>query len=114
MSKYSKIDPKLKAKWCKALRGKRFKQARSAFVRMTAKSGAITQHCCIAVGYVVSGRSPLELPHTENMGSFGSSATTRACNHLGLNSETRDKLVTMNDFRQNSYAEIANWIEKHL
>ena len=102
MSTYNKIDPKFKAKWLRALRGRTFKQTRGELIYYNNRA-----HCCIAVGAAVKeGKKPgqmLSLPETNACGKS-----------FGLRQKAINRLVDMNDKKNYTFKQIADWIERCL
>jgi hypothetical protein len=87
------MDAQLKAKWVKALRGRKFKQGRQML-----HNGTGNEYCCLGVLCVVADK-PLD-----------------AESYAWLNSVTKDygPFVKMNDEDGKSFKEIADYIEENL
>lgn len=94
------MDAGLKAKWVKALRGKKFKQHRYT-LKHPEKENAL---CCIGVCLAVN------FPDEE----LSSHITGSAARKIGLTPEQKDTLVTMNDTEQKSFREIAKYVEANF
>lgn len=91
------MDPIIKEKWVKALRGGEYQQGRNRFFSDDA-------FCCFAVGY-----------HVLNPGADMTMHTTLDGVHaLGLSYKQKDALIVMNDEEGKSFAEIADYIEEYL
>jgi hypothetical protein len=95
------MDKKLKAKWIRALRSGKYKQARGALTR------GPNHHCCIGVCAVLVDKS-LNATGMENM------FTAAAAQMIGITESERGSLVAMNDFERRTFKTIANCIEKHF
>lgn len=90
------MDAKLKADWVKALRSGEYEQTRCRL-----RDGQ--KLCCIGVGYVVcTGERP----------TFR--RTKIASDAIGLPIGAQDELVHLNDFLEQSFPEIADYIEANL
>lgn len=93
------MDAKVKRLWLKALRSKKYRQARGVLLR---KGGAM---CCIGVlGHIQGVPRPKMLEKC--------SATLPPGKNAGLRKDSRNKLAEMNDSRK-SFLQIADYIEKH-
>jgi hypothetical protein len=124
-----KMDPKLKARWVKALRSGRYKQARN-----TLKTTVIEQdeweldgprYCCLGVlcniinpkGWEDLGGTCQEWTPPAKVGSEDSctSELSEAVRRFaGLSSSHHQKLMRMNDLDHSTFREIADWIEAKL
>lgn len=92
------MDAKIKAKWVKALRSGKYKQARGT---LCGSDGAV---CCIAVGALVADKSFKPI-----IGATGTAAAV-----IGLTPQEREKLVKLNDIDRKTFRVIATYIEKNL
>jgi hypothetical protein len=90
----NKMNPILKANWCKALRSGWYVQGRSQFQR----DGAL---CCLAVGYKVAK------PDAD----IGWATTGDGVEALGLTDDQGDVFIEMNDHLGKTFSEIADYIE---
>jgi len=100
----TKLNPKFKKAWIKALKSGEFTQATGNLVsRGTTGIG----HCCIHVGYCVKkGYGP------NHMNEILDTAT--AAHYIGLKPNETNMLVEANDRRKLNFRQIADLIKKNL
>lgn len=89
------MDPTIKAKWLKALRSGKFKQARGELYK------GPKHLCCIGVGAVA----------VDKKFDAKNASTYEATVRLGLDTQQEAKLVNMNDSEKRTFRTIANFIE---
>jgi hypothetical protein len=99
------MNKELKNKWISALRSGNYQQARGALILATRGSDA--RYCCLGVLLCVSGqyRAPQiqdVADHYDRLDEFVGDAAERA------------ELAMLNDYRNKSFAQIADHIEKRL
>jgi hypothetical protein len=105
------MEPKLKAKWTKALCSKRYKQTSG---RLCDSDG----FCCLGVLCVVSRKAK----QLDKSFDFNGKMVTHDLDddesaiykQFGLTPRQHEKLVTMNDTEGKTFPEIAAWIEKNI
>lgn len=124
--KKSKLDPKFKAKWVKALLSGRYKQGVAALHKVQA--GQADRFCCLGVACKVA-RLPSEKPDTFSgaVGYYSSASsldgTTIARTgmlppdfrrKIGLSVKDQSVLMRMNDASGSNFKQIAAWIKSKL
>lgn len=99
------MDAKLKAKWLRMLRSRKYRQARlTLFVHGNRALKKKPRYCCIAVGGVAAGlEDQLDMLKTWGV-----------ARKLGLSRQESDHLVTMNDQYKKGFAAIASWISRNI
>jgi hypothetical protein len=119
MSEYKKMDKKVKAKWLKALRSRKYKQTTLA---LHDSQG----HCCLGVlcdivepdkwandevdGYKVHDPKA----YRSDSGDSTDLPSDKLCKKVGLDLEVLDQLTRMNDTEGKKFYQIARWIERNL
>lgn len=103
------MDEELKAKWLKALRSRKFKQARK---KMVVRKDGVNRFCCLGVLERVCGTSLLQIKRNNSSLWVGNDLR-------GVDEGVRQQLANMNDGRDSfrkphSFKEIADFIEKNL
>ena len=112
--KYAKMDPKVKVKWLKALRSRKFKQGKG-YLKNTDLNGKI-RHCCLGVLSEICN-----IENSKNDDSyyeFDFKNKSKECdavpdNFKGLSGDVIAVLIDMNDNGKKFY-QIARWIERNL
>lgn len=117
------MDPIIKAKWVKALRSGRYRQAKGQLWVDDLFPPNRSGYCCLGVLMAEA------MPNTLEEGKWGRAYTGSACNNdfreLGmipddiavlwdLDLDAQEELTGLNDERDWSFKRIATWIEKHL
>lgn len=138
MTTFKKIDPKFKAKWLAALRGKRKTKAGNKYEQCDGrlKSPYRDAFCCLGVAQdllmrsrevpsidwkkfapvatVSPGRNQVRWTKDESTTLAGAGYPTReAVEAIGLSAKAAAHLADMND-AGDSFEEIADWIEANL
>lgn len=106
-----KMDPTWKAKWLKALRSKKYKQAQHALVDGEA-------YCCLGVAHdlLVKGKKAT----WEDPAAAGQPARLadllgwKQLELLGITNGTQQALATLNDVEGYDFPAIADWVEENL
>lgn len=110
------MKAELKQKWIEALRSGEYKQGRM-YLRDTSD-----RYCCLGVLVDVSGfQWGTTHKHAYQYG-FHSDLGYRNCTglndqqqvELGIDYDTMNKLMGMNDGQGATFTEIANWIDQHI
>jgi hypothetical protein len=98
------MDQEIKDKWIKALRSGEYKQHRGASNDRIGTVGAIpAERCCLNVGaHALIGAEANKL------------LTYQCSDLLGLDSDQEFQLVDMNDSREYTFEQIADWIETNI
>lgn len=126
MSEYQKMSKKVKRAWVKALRSGEYKQGMGHLCQ--ASADGTDRFCCLGVlcdimipGNWVHGTSdmadrheayslaPADSPHHDMFG-----VPSASCEEWNLSMDAHEQLVAMNDYKERSFKQIANWIDKHL
>lgn len=131
MGKYTKLDPKVKRKWLKALRSQRYQKATQMLCRRPKRKGDNFGFCCLGVlvdvavldGVNVEWREPktsceiesaLCAQNTKDPADSNYSTPPRVVRDWANLDDAAEKVLTgMND-QGRSHLVIADWIEKHL
>lgn len=121
---YGKIDPKVKAAWVKGLRSKEYRQGKKVLCKTTRVGN--DNFCCLGVVFDVAAtdRDARWLPVDHEAGEvtwsayYGREGASARLPFdfsvkIGLTNEAENMLVKMND-GGDSFAKIADWIEKTL
>jgi len=109
MSIYTKIDPIEKAKWIAALCSGEYAQAKRTLYDFHKPS-----FCCMGVKLRLAGFEPNTHPDSNGYSNcMLLPLNTTWTDHIGLNQDTRDVLVRMNDTGK-TFHEIADWIDANL
>jgi hypothetical protein len=99
MEQETKMDAQLKAKWVKALRSGKYKQARGRL-----KNPRTGGFCCIGVGMLLIDKKY----------DLVDGITSNAARRLGLTDDEQSKLVDMNDYDKKTFETIARYIDENL
>ena len=121
LQKKSKVlDPKIKAKWLKALRSGKYKQTRQGSL-YNEKTDA---YCCLGVlQHCISGPDGVEsycYPSDDwYYSNIDVSLADISPKSLGINAKkehnsVQDVLASLNDNAKYNFSKIADWIEKYL
>jgi hypothetical protein len=111
MSRYSPMNPEYKAKWLKALRGGKYKQAKGV---LQAGDGRM---CCLGVLCDIVNPKEWEiLSYTSNRHFRGdvSYPDKTVMEETGLTLGKCRKLADLNDSKDYSFKQIADFIEKNF
>ncbi len=120
----SKMDSKLKAKWVKALRSRKFKQVIGCLEEIGVDNKYVG-NCCLGVLCRVTDTKATTREFLSEV-AFGSKNATGTLNagllrKFGLSPKDQDKLVAMNDgdqiddnYRKYGFKSIATFIEKNI
>lgn len=110
MSTYQKMNPEVKRVWINELRSGRYKQG---FGRLRTDG----RFCCLGVLCDMSGAEASWMVG----GLYGAPGSGSYCippgaieRWAGLSAAAREGLITLNDEKGATFAQIADWIEKHL
>ena len=108
---YEKLEPEFKAKWLKALRSGRYKQA-GGTLRMKSPDEGVT-YCCLGVACNIVNKDRWKaVGRSSDFFNWG--AVEWGCTDLPfIDSRASGHLATAND-NGSSFDEIANWIEANL
>ncbi len=103
-----KVDKKLKAKWVTALRSGKYTQGKGVLKDCNGS------YCCLGVLCHVAGK---RIPaHTMNLDNSPSLRKLRDSLSLGveIDGNKQCELTVMNDDKNRSFKQIADWIEKNV
>ena len=107
---YQKMNPEIKSLWLSALRGGKYKQGEGYLEHKDTETKEVT-HCCLGVLARCQGKKPNPRPDGQE---FPTEKFLKTC---GLTYDIADQLSDMNDGgygKQQSFKQIANWIERNL
>lgn len=118
---YSKMNPKIKKKWVKALRSGKYKQGRGGLLTKkntewdprdaAFEKGLVwpkqDQYCCLGVLCDVAGKD-------ERYWKSNGHLSRPVAEEFKISGEVQDTLICKNDGRKWSFKKIADWIEKNL
>ena len=113
----NKMDPKLKAKWVKALRSDKFKQGAGMLKQYNKRK---VEHCCLGVLCEIAGvKKQKRVPGASSVLFDGCSRTylgQALLNSFGFSDQVQKDLSIHNDGWTYpwSFETIADWIEKNL
>lgn len=108
----------LKAKWLKALRSEKYKQAKEV-LELLDHNGKVIGNCCLGVLCKIAGPE-YGIKRTiigYNVVKFNSNEALlngRLLEKVGLTKDQQEKLSSMNDGTGYGFKRIANWIEKNI
>jgi len=110
---FKKLPKKFKAKWLTALRGGEYRQGECELVDDD------DNYCCLGVGCSVLGiENDAILNGGVPLDSMSSKIPSYFSNNHNHNDDWMERLTGMNDgtggYKQKSFKQIANWIEKNL
>jgi hypothetical protein len=134
---YTKLKPEIKAEWLHLLRSGRYDQTQGTLHRTeeNVRPGFSEGYCCLGVlceailsssplglvvGWGLSPRGALQfgpraVDPTEPHGTRDESSVPGWIAYaVGLDEEAVGKLIDMNDNREQTFTEIADWIEENL
>ena len=94
----------IKDRWIKALRSGRYPKTVGVLIEREHKKNTINRHCCLGV--------------LERILSYPSQSQTKLLYNgrypIGLSRNFQNTLISLNDEKQKSFKEIADYIEKNI
>ena len=107
---YQKMNPEIKSLWLSTLRGGMYKQGEGYLEHKDTETEKVT-HCCLGVLARCQGNKP---NHRTGRQELPTEEFLKTC---GLTYDIAVQLADMNDGghgNQQSFKQIANWIERNL
>lgn len=125
MSRFKQMDPELKTKWLKALRGGGYRQGVGALRRRSEDDGKLN-YCCLGVLATVAGEpwydeycdgSSYGIPIANDY-VMATLLPNKVLDKVGMTKTAQRRLASMNDgdddYKKHSFRQIADWIEENL
>jgi len=109
-AKYEKLPKRFKTKWLKALRSGKYQRG---YCELGQDTEGGKKYCCLGVALTIQG-APLKTLQSQGYIPHKAGKRYKVPKQLIDYNELTRKLSGMNDLKQRSFKQIANWIEKNL